>query len=212
MICNTLTKKWIFRCFALLILGYISGAELCIYLYGEVDCYDMWSLPEDAKKRLGKASVFDIAYSPDEQLIAMASLDDNVSLWNTTTGKHIQTLTGHRGYVLCIAFSPDGHTIATGSNDQTIKLWDVATGKHKWTLTEHKSDVKSIAFSPDNKTLASAGKHSILLWDTKTGRHKQTLIGHTDIVNSVVFSFDGKTIASVGQDGKVFLWNLSVAK
>ena len=53
------------------------------------------------------------------------SADDTVRLWDTKTGAHIRTLTGHTNPVLSVAFSPDGNIIATGSNDGTMLLWNL---------------------------------------------------------------------------------------
>src|SRR5579871_958297 len=52
--------------------------------------------------------VTEVAFSPDDQLLASASPDKTVRLWNPKTGKQIQMLDGHRDCVNAIEFSPDG--------------------------------------------------------------------------------------------------------
>ncbi|CAN1213328.1 Anaphase-promoting complex subunit 4 WD40 domain-containing protein [Tumidithrix helvetica PCC 7403] len=66
--------------------------------------------------------VKDVAIAPDGKLIATASVDGRVQLWQPD-GKHIKDLLGHRGSVNSIKFNRDGTLIATASSDRTIKLW-----------------------------------------------------------------------------------------
>jgi WD40 repeat protein len=69
-----------------------------------------------------------IAFSLDSCILASASEDQTVCLWNICTGHLLNTLHEHHDPVLSVAFSPDGKTLATASADETIKLWEVQTG------------------------------------------------------------------------------------
>ena len=115
--------------------------------------YTQWGLPEDAKVRLGKGSISEIAYSPDGARLAVAS-SIGIWLYDTQTYQEIALLTGHTSWVGSVSFSPDGRTLASGSWDNTIRLWDVETGDHIRTLTGHTDPVYSVAFSPDGSTIA----------------------------------------------------------
>jgi WD40 repeat protein len=64
-----------------------------------------------------------VAFSPDGQLLASASDDETVRLWDPATGQHERTLTGHVGPVRSVAFSPDGRLLATAGDDGTVRLW-----------------------------------------------------------------------------------------
>ncbi len=63
--------------------------------------------------------------SPDGKIIASASLDKTVKLWNSTDGTLLKTLTAHSGGVRGVAFSPDRKILASGSSDRTIILWNL---------------------------------------------------------------------------------------
>ena len=166
-----------------------------------------WGLPEGAKARLGKGSIYDIQYSPDGTRLAVAG-GIGIWLYDTATHQEMALLMGHTITVFSVAFSPDGKTLASGSYDNTVRLWDAKTGQHKATLTGHTNWIRSVAFNPDGDTLAS-GSHdgTVRLWDAKTGQHKATLTGHTNWVRSVAFNPDGDTLASGSHDGTVRLWD-----
>ena len=67
--------------------------------------------------------VTSVSFSPDGKMIASASRDKTIKLWDVATGKDLRTLIGHQGSVNSVSFSPNGKTVASGSDDNTIKLW-----------------------------------------------------------------------------------------
>jgi len=66
-------------------------------------------------------------FSPNGRVLATASNDKTVRLWEVATGRPLHTLAGHGWWVRGLAFSPNGATLATASFDGMVKLWDVAT-------------------------------------------------------------------------------------
>ena len=153
-------------------------------------------------------SVWAVVFSPDGKLVASASKDHTVRLWDTASGASLQTLEGHSDSVWAAAFSPDGKLVASASNDGTVRLWDPVSGASLQTLKGHANSVRAAAFSPDGKLVASASNdHTVRLWDPASGDSLQTLDGHSDSVGAVVFSQDGKLVASASDDCTVRLWD-----
>ncbi len=122
-------------------------------------------------------TVVAIAFSPDDEMIASASLDKNIKLWNRN-GELISTLRGHNTDVRGVAFlstpinssnnkqkKQKNYMIASASGDSTIKLWDTS-GTLITTLQAHKGAVWDVEFTPDGKTLISGSEdNNLMLWN-----------------------------------------------
>ena len=149
-----------------------------------------------------------IAFSPNNPLLASASVDSTIQLWNLNTDTLQATLRGHTSNVLSVAFSPNGALLASGSADGTVRLWNPDTETLQATLRGHTSNVLSVAFSPDGSLLASGGGDgTVRLWNLVTETLEATLEVHMDSVLSVAFSPDGSLLASGSADGLVGLWD-----
>jgi dipeptidyl aminopeptidase/acylaminoacyl peptidase len=149
-----------------------------------------------------------VAFSPDGQLVASASSDRTVRLWDAKTGAARRTLEGHSDSVKAVAFSPDGQLVASASGDRTVRLWDAKTGAARRTFEGHFGRVNVVVFSPDGQLVASAsGDRTVRLWDAKTDAARRTLEGHSNSVKAVAFSPDGQLVASASYDRTVRLWD-----
>lgn len=68
--------------------------------------------------------------NPNQQLLlASASFDSSVKLWEVEQGHLLYSLAGHRQPVYSVAFSPDGEYLASGSLDQSLHIWSVKEGR-----------------------------------------------------------------------------------
>lgn len=66
-------------------------------------------------------------FSSDGSLIASASADKSVRIWNTGDGKVQKTIIGHKLGISDISWSYDSKMIASCSDDKTVKIFDVSS-------------------------------------------------------------------------------------
>jgi WD40 repeat protein len=92
--------------------------------------------------------VLSLAFAPDRPLLASASADTTVKVWQWQSAGPPATLRGHGGPVLATAFSPGGETVASAGRDGVIKLWDAESGGARLTLLGHDGPVRALSFSP----------------------------------------------------------------
>jgi WD40 repeat protein len=110
-----------------------------------------------------QGTVWALAASPDGDLLATASADRSVSLWDPATGQR-RARVELDASVQPLVFSPDGRLIAAGTTGGEIRLLR-ASGEllHAWPA--HRAAVASLAFSPDGRWLASGGRdRTASLW------------------------------------------------
>ncbi|MGA7933346.1 MAG: serine/threonine-protein kinase [Kovacikia sp.] len=158
------------------------------------------------------ASVNAIAVNRESTLLASASDDKTIRLWDGQTGAERLTLKGHTQFVKSVAFRPQGQSmLATGGSDRTIKLWDLQAPTEIRTLIGHLHAVNALAFSPEGNTLASgSADKTIKLWNPDTGELITTLAGHHLAVNAIAFSppaSPARLLASGSTDSQVKIWD-----
>jgi WD40 repeat protein len=156
----------------------------------------------------GTDAISELAFDPAGAMLAMASKDGAVSLWDMRRRTQLAVLTEHATWLRTVRFSPDGRTLVTGGDDGRIVFWNVAERKPVATLTGHTGRVRQVDFSPDGHVLASVGDDpGLFLWNAHTGARLATLTGHTDDLRELEFSPDGRVIATGGLDRTISLWD-----
>uniref|UniRef100_A0A8D0GV78 Notchless protein homolog 1 n=1 Tax=Sphenodon punctatus TaxID=8508 RepID=A0A8D0GV78_SPHPU len=126
----------------------------------------LWAPAED-KKALERmtghqALINQVLFSPDTRIIASASFDKSIKLWDGRMGKYLTSLRGHVAAVYQIAWSADSRLLVSGSSDSTLKVWDAKTRKLAVDLPGHADEVFAVDWSPDGQRVASGGKDKCL--------------------------------------------------
>ncbi len=129
-----------------------------------------WSIVDEGIKAVktyeghDEQHIVDVTYSPDGRLLAAGSVNGQIYMWETSTGKLIHQL-DHDQVVREIEFSPDGEFLASGANDHTLKIWRVGNWK-RMALKRFDHAVASVTYSPDGTFIAltADGGDKAQLW------------------------------------------------
>jgi len=188
----------------------------------------LWRVTEDEIKELDISplkghtyGVNFVRFSPYGTIIASASTDGTVNLWDSLSGSILSTFFSPTGYSFRVcSFSPDASYIAAGGDDDTVYIWRISDKELLRTITSHEATVFSLAFSPDSSLLVSSDSSGrMLVWSAEPGHH--TLL--TDIDEAHDLGVTGMdfcpaftksaletrfTLATCGNDGFLSLWSI----
>ena len=150
--------------------------------------------------------VWDVSFSHNGEMIATASRDKTVKLWDRNERKLVRTLRGHTDGVLSVSFNHEDRMLASAGYDSNVLLWNTNDGNLIKMLSGHKDTVRRVSFSPKSQMLASVSWNGIVkLWQINSNP-LPSLTGHTNWVFDVSFSHNGQIIATASRDNTVKLW------
>lgn len=152
-----------------------------------------------------------VQFHPVYSLLATASEDATIKVWDYESGRIERTLQGHQDAVLDIDFSASGSLLASCSADLSIKIWNFESTDFGCirTLQGHNHTVSSVVFVPSGDFLLSASRdHTIKLWELATGYCTRTFTGHDQWVRTLSVHPSGLTFCSGSMDQTVRCWNI----
>ena len=182
----------------------------------------IWDVETGRKERelAGHAKdVYGVAFSPEGDQCATASLDGTAAIWSVASGRRTATLRGHAEEVTCIDWSADGRHIATGSLDRTIRLWS-SDGQPVRTFASfggpgdrQSREIGALRFASDSShilytsRLPGAALQVAGLIDIRTGNERVTFSEHNNAISHGAISPDGRLAATTGGDREeIWLW------
>ncbi|EMF13125.1 nuclear distribution protein nudF [Sphaerulina musiva SO2202] len=166
-------------------------------------------------------------------LLASASRDKTIRIWDVTTGYCLRTLRGHGDWVRSLAPTFDGRWLLSTSSDQTSRMWDLSqpdSNALKQTFLAHEHVVECCAFAPPSayqhlaslaglkkppaasssaEYLATGGRDKLIKIHSANGIVMKTLSGHDNWIRSLVFHPGGKYLLSCSDDKTIRCWDLA---
>jgi len=139
--------------------------------------------------------VSSVAFSPCNNIIAIASYDKTISLYGInplykqTFKKQILCIKRHKDYIRSIRFSPCGNYLASCGEDRHVIF--------HYTGNLYIKNIKNIS----NQTNTSSTSKSSLF-----GKKLLVLKDHKFCINSICFSNNNKYFVSGGDDGRAILY------
>lgn len=179
--------------------------------------------------------------SSNDRLIASASGDSNVRLWDTSqivesitndekrnsfgnvagTGvvaeateiECLSILRDHEKDVYSVKFQPRGNALVSAGYDRSIRLYDVETGDVlKW-FDGHRGAISSVTFNSRGNMIVSGSKDStIKFWDVMSGLCVRTISSHLGEVTSVETNQSDTMSLSSSKDNSNRLWDMRMSR
>lgn len=166
----------------------------------------LWNLQTKETRYLGQTadrhtnSVSSLAISPARKIIATASYDGTIKIWDIENFELLKTLKGHDKRVMDISFSSDGKILTSAGEDGDVKIWtEVAPPIIKG---------QTFSFSPNSQIIVTGDQNgNVQLWSTDGTPKSQPISSHKSPVLTVKFSPNGQKIVSTGSDKKVNIFS-----
>ncbi|KAF5381675.1 hypothetical protein D9615_005568 [Tricholomella constricta] len=143
-----------------------------------------------------------VSFHPTYSVLASASVDATVKIWDWETGDLERTLKGHTKAVSDCDFDSAGKVLATCSHDLFIKLWNVLEEYTNFaTLRGHEHSISSVRFLPGDARIASSSRdNTVRVWDVQTTHCIKVLRPHEDWIRCANPSLDGRLLLTCSDD------------
>nr|XP_036852066.1 WD repeat-containing protein 17 isoform X6 [Manis javanica] len=182
------------------------GHVVCCFLDGGVGLYDMGARKWDFLRDLGHVeTIFDCKFKPDDpNLLATASFDGTIKVWDINTLTAVYTSPGNEGVIYSLSWAPGNLNCIAGATSQNgAFVWDVKKGKMVQRFHEHgKNGIFCIAWShKDSKRIATCSGDGFCIIQTVDGKvlHKYK---HPAAVFGCDWSQNSKDMIATGCEDK----------
>ncbi|CAN6302621.1 unnamed protein product [Urochloa humidicola] len=145
----------------------------------------IWNLRNNLEQRSWEAHssfITDISFHPNQTMLATASSDKTVRLWDTSQGDYCvqaQSFMGHNTQVSSVEFNPK-HTSLLCSCDDGGKVLYWTIGQPNPRRISKATGKAKVRFHPHGKILASAIGHTVNITDVETDERIKCLQGNRD--------------------------------
>jgi WD40 repeat protein len=167
------------------------------------------NIPPDSVRELTDIGgvISQVAFIHGGRVLAGASTDQTIHLWDTRTWRLVGRLRGHGSAVTALAASPDGALLASGSMDGEVKLFSTELSTTQPTavpLPAYVLDEDDLALAPDGSYLLTRNRQTstFQLWNTATLAMQSNIPApQPEFRDSAVVAPGGRWLAFMGMQG-----------
>ncbi len=200
-----------------------SGARVAFDVYDGPDYtihgWDVVSQEELFVLDSQTSSVLDMAWSPDQSLLASVSGDGRLQIWQVASGDLVKTIeppaSGRHGNATgSVAWNAAGTVLAFSLQEPEMWLWDWQADEGISIDIPKERLVYDLAWSPGGTSIAIAAS-DVHIWDSATGAISVTLAVPYETAQgaqSVSWSPDGTRLACGYSDGAVRIWDVDTRR
>jgi WD40 repeat protein len=184
-------------------------------------CIKIWDGQSGAEVRHLRREVTEyyrkVASSFDGRYCAAANEDDQIAMWDTTTGKFLGTALP-ASYCDCLRFSDDGRFLAASDNIR-IEIFDRSKRRRIRFFEDENGGYGPMAFSPSGQELAALiGYNVVRVWELPSWKVsaefeiKESIPAIPDSESVIAFSRDGRALACGLADPGIALWDVATGR
>ena len=144
-----------------------SGEWLAVgYASGIIKLFDTSGWKVHATLKRHRRWVDSVAWHPSGHLLASASGDKTICIWEPPRPKPVRILEGHTKQVRSVSFSSDGILLASKADDGLVTIWNTEDWKQLFSFSDaigHNYWPPETAFNPRRPILATFGEDNTTL-------------------------------------------------
>jgi WD40 repeat protein len=140
-----------------------GGAGPDVSVFDVFSGEELWTETGDKPSR-----VWDVAFSPDGDLLAIGRGDGRIRLRKSEDGKLVNRFGDlAKNLPVALSFSPNGRRLASATARTAVSLWETASGRNILNISRDSSTFGAIAFLPDGEAVITGDVHgTVRLWPT----------------------------------------------
>lgn len=150
------------------------------------------------------STVRSLAFSQDGTLLATASADRNVRIWQVDNGAASSSQLRHASQVHALDFNPDGRELATLTRLGVLTLWRQSDTGNSMRRLEHPDQVTVMRLRGDRLATGCADGKVRVYSLSKPG--DPLVLDQGGLVLALAFSKDARVLVSGGVDKSVRVW------
>ncbi|ROI47932.1 WD repeat-containing protein 17 [Anabarilius grahami] len=183
------------------------GHAVCCFMDGGVGLYDMGAKKWDFLRDLGHVeTIFDCKFKPDDpNILATASFDGTIKVWDINTLTAVYTSPGNEGVVYSLSWAP-------GCEDKNVRVYYLATSSDQplKVFTGHTAKVFHVRWSPLREGILCSGSDdgTVRIWDYTQDACINVLSGHTAPVRGLMWNTEVPYLLTSGSwDYTIRVWD-----
>jgi len=154
-----------------------------------------------------------IRYEDSGNLVATASCDGCVKVWDTNSGTSRATLRGSNGHAI-LACDISGSLAIGGGTDKTCRVWNLRTERMIHHLVGHQHKITCCRIiGGERGVITGSADRSLKVWDISRKTYRQTTtLRHSSTSTCVDVASDHTTAVSGHMDGGLRFWDLQTGE
>lgn len=149
--------------------------------------------------------VVGLAFSPDGERLAAASIEGPIALFDSGGGAEIHRLAGHGLGTSAISWGGDGSHLASAGQDGKARAWDARAGVEVFAVEAGAAWAEHVAWSPAGAVLATAAGRKLRLWDGGGGLLRE-YPDQPATISAIAWKPRSAELASVAY-GRLAIWS-----